>query len=196
MPREGWRDAVLKAWSKTPANKRLQMCVCVCVLAGGDPKDAEVRDAAKTAHQVLAHACRSMTSTKTEEKRYWSTHVNRNVNHHSGWLPLMQRAKILAKTSKAGSGVLTFGSKEVYKLASFDAARHVPVLGHMSMMQQNIAGYKTPKTLDEWNAGMESFRRVAKNKVTATGYSHRWLYRSAMMAEMHVTGVKNLGPYR
>ena len=48
--------------------------------------------------QVLSGACRRM---KGKDRSFWYRHVHRGVTHHSGWLPLMQRLRIIKKTSRA-----------------------------------------------------------------------------------------------
>lgn len=185
-----WRGAVLKAWSKTPAEKRLQMCL----MAHGDAKNKQVQEATQAAHQALVNACCAMVDVKIEERQYWSKHVNRGVTHHSGWLPLMLRAKILSKTraEEEAEGCLIFASDAKYKIVPFNASIHVRSLGLLAEMQQRLVSIKTPTSLNKWIAGLRSFREVAKTSASSEGYALMWCYRSTMLAEMHASGVKNL----
>ena len=188
---KSWRDAVLQEWSKLSAEKRLLMGM----LATGNPQDALVLAAARNAHHVLAEACRAMTTVEIDEQKYWSMHVNRNVTHHSGWLPLMQRVKILRKKSvRACGGDLALGSdgSSYYAIVPFCGATHVHTLSHLAKLQQCILGAQTPRTLDEWNGALQTFKKVAKSAAAADGYEHLWCFRTAMFAEMHAANVKAL----
>ena len=50
--------------------------------------------------QVLVKVCRDMVRTKKDrDANFWQTQVNKNVTHHSGWLPQMQRLRIIKKAS-------------------------------------------------------------------------------------------------
>ena len=48
--------------------------------------------------QVLQRAVRKMASpAKNQDRRWWLTHVFRNVQHHAWWLPQMLRVGVVAK---------------------------------------------------------------------------------------------------
>ena len=50
--------------------------------------------------QVLVKVCRDMARAKKDrDGNFWQTQVNKNVSHHSGWLPQMQRLRIIKKAS-------------------------------------------------------------------------------------------------
>ena len=87
-----------------------------------------------------------MTERSDEEKAYWVRHVNRNVAHHAGWLPLMQRMGILSKTTTKDKNRLVFGDPDMaYKTMPF-SEKHVKDLTILSTMQQVLLA-TPPRTL-------------------------------------------------
>ena len=53
--------------------------------------------------QVLSFAIMQLNGS---DRTYWGRHCHVGVNHHAGWLPVMQRLKVL---KKSGRGILFFG---------------------------------------------------------------------------------------
>ena len=190
----GWRSIVARLTKKMAAPKRLNMSFLIGHTPDQDSKRLRV-GAAKDVHGVLAAATKSMVCRTARERSYWSKHVNKNVTHHSGWLPLMQRIHILAKTSRKDPRGMCFGDEgdpkvQAYKIVPFKPQTHVETFARLSMMQQVLVSTKTPKTLDDWRDGMAEFAKKAP--VMGDSYTCRWVYRSAMVAEMALANRKTL----
>ena len=87
-----WKDAMLRNWKKhQPRNIR-------------------------GVFSMLQDSLRDMASAKARATTaVWQAHINRNVTHHAGWLPLVQNAlPLLAKVDVFRSGVLVLGIMDQY----------------------------------------------------------------------------------
>ena len=52
--------------------------------------------------QVMVNVCRSMVRMEADrDAKFWQMQVNKNVNHHAGFLPLTQRLRIIKKVGPA-----------------------------------------------------------------------------------------------
>ena len=158
--------------------------------------DAGARDVrtavAKDVHRLLVSACQAMTKRTAKEQAYWVNHVNRNATHHAGWLPVMQRMGILAKTTQRDKSRLVFGDPcKAYKTLPF-SEKHVDAFTKLSEWQQAVLAIGPPRTLDDWVVGCESFKRTAGERREADSYSFLWTFRATMIAERAAAGFKKL----
>ena len=95
-----WRAAIVRLARELPTSKNVNLCALSGRIGSTDSKARAVRAAAaKVVHELLVNACNKMTERTKSEQAYYAKHVNRNVAHHAGWLPAMQRMGILAKTT-------------------------------------------------------------------------------------------------
>ena len=188
-----WRAAIVRHAQGLPTHTLANLCVFSDRI-GSDANARRVRtDVAQDVHRILVVACQAMTERSDEEKAYWARHVNRNVAHHAGWLPLMQRMGILSKTTKRDKNRLVFGDSGVaYKIMPF-SNKLVKDLTTLSTMQQVLLATPPPRTLDEWIEGFQIFKKWALQREKQDSYNALWMFRAAMIAERAFAGYKELG---
>lgn len=197
MGKEGpWRAAIVRLTRKMSASKRVNMCA-LTGRTGPDPASCAAKAAAaKDVHGILVAACKAMARRPIRERKFWNT-VNKNVSHHSGWLPVMQRIGILAKTpNNIAPGSLVFGDpdstrSQAYQTMPFSQTQ-VEWLSKMGDMQQSLLATKAPKTINDWIDGLMRFKKAA-SKTKKDAYGVLWTFRSAMIAEMAAAGIKRMG---
>ena len=160
---------------------------------------------------MLAAACKKLNRKK---RKYWATHVHRNVQHHSGWIPVMQRMKILTQTASrliepmhaatwdvgnssrrmtwlgVRSG-LHFDSTKKYKVVPF-CKSHLSHFRRTSRMQSSLLAMRIPSTLGEWIQSATEFKKAGGSD----NYSSKWLFRSVMIAEMRACGIRSLTSFK
>jgi len=188
---KAWRAAVVRLARGLPDKTKANLCALSSRI-GQNPGAVAIRTAvAKDLHKLLIDACQLMTKRTSEEQEYWARHVNRNVAHHAGWLPLMQRMKILAKTTQTDKSRLVFGGTNAYKTLPF-TEELVEALAKMSCMQAVLLATPPARTLDDWVAGCERFKSTAVEKRKRESYSFLWTVRSVMIAERAAAGCKKL----
>ena len=192
---QAWRAAIVRLARQLPASTRSNLSA-LSNRIGPDAADRDrgVRTAvALRLHRLLVVACQAMTKRSAKEQAYWVNHVNRNVAHHAGWLPFMQRMGILAKTTMQDKSRLVFGNPDMaYKILPFSERKHVRVLTKLSEMQQALLATRPLCTLDDWAAGCESFKTTAGERRERDSYSFLWTFRAAMIAERAAAGCKKL----
>ena len=172
-----WKDAVVASWEASR------------------PKTVE------DTFEVLQSAVKTMGSRMAREtSAVWQTHVNKNVYHHSGWLPMLQiNLPMLQKmTGKArtGSGVLTLGTMgQQYKLlpfskkfcVAFDRFRRTGVI---------IKDLRAPRSCQEWSCIVTKARQDAIKQglrtVIQMDYSWQWLLRTQLFCIVRSAGVKRM----
>ena len=159
---QAWTTAIVRLARELPAKTTANL-FALSSRSSADAGARGVRAAvAKDVHGLLVAACQAMTKRSAQEQVYWPKHCNRNVNHHAGWLPVMQRMGILAKTTKRDKSRLVFGNPDIaYNILPFSEQKHVKALIKLSEMQQALLATRLPRTLDEWVRGCESFKTTA-----------------------------------
>lgn len=189
-----WRASVIRLAQGLSASTRANLCA-LSGRIGLDAGAQRVRiDVAKDVHGLLVAACQAMIGRTDEEKAYWVRHVNRNVAHHAGWLPFMQRMGILAKTTKQDKNKLEFGDPDtVYKTMPFSEEKLVGHLVSLSAMQQVLLAISPPRNLDEWIEGCKFFKTAVPQRNKQDSYTFIWTFRAAMIAERAVAGYAELG---
>ena len=188
-----WRAALLRLAPGLPLNTRANLHALSGKI-GPDAGAQRVRTAvAQDLHRLLVAACHAMTARSDQEKAYWVRHVNRNVSHHAGWLPLMQRMGILSKTTKQDKKKLVFGDPDTYYKTLPFSGKLVRDLVALSAMQEVLLATSPPRTLDEWVEGCRIFQKAAPTRDKSESYSFLWTFRAAMIAERAAAGYKKLG---
>ena len=171
-----WRAAVVRLAQGLPASTRANLCALGGRI-GSDTGARQIRTAvAQDVHRLLADACLAMTERTDQEKSYWARHVNRNVAHHAGWLPLLQRMGVLCKTTRQDKTRLVFCDPDrAYKIVPFSETTFVRHLAALSAMQQVLLA-TAPRALS--TSGSELVRhlrvwpRSAGRKTPTTFYGH------------------------
>ena len=174
---QAWSAAIVRLARRLSAKTTANLCA-LSSRSGADTGARGVRTAvAKDVHGLLVAACQAMTKRSAKEQAYWPMHCNRNVAHHAGWLPVMQRMGILAKTTKRDKSRLVFGNPDMaYKILPFSEQKHVQALTKLSEMQQALLATRPPCTLDEWVRCWESFKTAAgdrrEREIPTASYGH------------------------
>ena len=187
-----WTAAIVQFAHELP----IKTTANLFALSDRSDADAEARGVrtvvAKDVHGLLAAACRKMTGHPASQQKYWHLHCNRGCSYHAGWLPVMQRMGILAKTTKRDKSRLVFGNPDLaYKIVPFAEQTHVRAFTRLSELQQALLATRPPTTLDDWVRCLESFRSVAR-RGEGDSYGFLWTFRAAMIAERAVAGCKKL----
>ena len=92
-----FRLRVLSGWAQLSLGKKVALGIVGNAAMFGKPESIA---AAKNIYSVLRDAAGKMTGV-IDEHDYWATHTHTGVRHHSGWLPLLQRLKIIKKVTAA-----------------------------------------------------------------------------------------------
>ena len=189
---QAWRAAIVRLARRLPNSTQAHLCALSSRIGSG-ANDRAVRTAvAKDVHTLLADACWAMTERSAEEQEYWVSHVNRRCSFHAGWLPVMQRIGILAKTSLRDKSRLVFGDPSTaYKIRPF-SSRLVGFLSKWSQQQAVLLATHIPRTLDDWGEACEYYKKMAGSPADRESYSFLWTFRAAMIAERAAAGFKKL----
>ena len=90
-----FRRAILSGWAALDSGKQVGLGSVADSTMFGKPESI---DAARAIYNVLLDAVGKINGD-IQEHEYWAKHVHVGVNHHSGWLPLLLRLRILEKVS-------------------------------------------------------------------------------------------------
>ena len=189
-----WRAAIVRFARQLPASTKANLRALSSRI-GSDAGDhaRDVRTVvAKAVYRILVDACQAMTKRSAKEQAYFVRHVNRSVTHHAGWLPVMQRMGILAKTTKRYKSRLVFGDPSTaYKIRPF-SSRLVGFLSKWSRQQAVLLATHIPRTLDDWGEACEYYKKMAGAPADRESYSFLWGFRAAMVAERAAAGFEKL----
>ena len=157
-----WRATIVRLARQLPANTKANLSALSSRIGAGDHARGVRTKVAQDVYRLLADACRAMTKRPAKEQAYFVRHVNRNVTHHAGWLPVMQRMGILAKTTMEDKSRLVFGDpRQAYNILPF-SQQLVTAFTKMSGMQQALLAMRPPRTPDDWLEAWESFEKMAR----------------------------------
>jgi len=92
-----YRLGVLSGWARLSSGEKAALGVVGDVSMFGKPESIA---AARTIYTVLRDAAGKLNGD-LDEHDYWAKHTHTGVTHHSGWLPMLQRLKILKKVTAA-----------------------------------------------------------------------------------------------
>lgn len=168
-----WKDALLRCW-----------------------KAAQPHDM-KGVFEVLqkALACMASPANKTRSD-LWQKHVNRNVTHHSGWLPMAQNLlPLLQKVKRESSGVLVFGTGGLYKPLQF-SAKFVDAYTKFRKVGLVLRTLPVVKSGTEWaeelSSATASAAAIGLRSTIKQEYSWPWLVRTQLFAMLRSSGVRKL----
>ena len=169
-----WKDAMLRNWKKhQPRNIR-------------------------GVFSMLQDSLRDMASAKARATTaVWQAHINRNVTHHAGWLPLVQTAlPLLAKVDVFRSGVLVLGIMDQYY--QFVPFSQKFVKAYESFRKEgSILSTLTPvHTCRQWGAAIaratSDMKSAGLSKHVARAYLWPWLLRSQLYCVIRGAGIERL----
>ena len=145
---QAWRAAIVRLAKQLPKSTQANLCALSSRIgSGAGDRARDVRTAvAQDVHTLLADACQAMTKRSVKEQAYWVRHVNRRCSFHAGWLPVMQRIGILAKTTKRDKSRLVCGDPgKAYKILPFSSQLDGD-LNKWSRQQEVLLAARPPHT--------------------------------------------------
>lgn len=168
-----WKDALLKCWQTV--------------------KPHDMKGVFDVLQQALA--CMASPANKARSE-LWQKHVNRNVTHHSGWLPMAQNLlPLLKKVNRASSGVLKFGSGGLYKPVKF-SAKFVDAYTKFRKVGLVLWTLPVVKSGTEWaealSSATTSAAAIGLHSTIRQEYSWPWLVRTQLFALLRSSGVRKL----
>ena len=179
-----WKEALLTCWKKSKPQTAL--------------------DVFSMLQDAIAELAKPSARATSE---VWQKHVNRNVTHHAGWLPLVQTAlplirKVSVKGSGVkgsgvkGSGVLVLGSTgQLYKPLPF-SAKFTRAYEELRKVGEILQTLPRVKSSSEWATAVQQATANAKKagvgRIVDRRYMWPWLIRLQLLAVMRTGGIKRL----
>ena len=81
-----------------------------------------------------------------KDRRFFTLNINRMVGHHSGWIPLLKRMRVLAKAPR---GNICIG-KSRYNVVPFREQLHVKKFVKMAEFAKVLQVLPVPRNLPTW----------------------------------------------
>lgn len=188
-PQDHWRRGLLDGWTKLSHSNRMLLQM----LAAETTKTPE---AMKILLRVLLHAVRKSIN---KDRRFWTTHVSKNVTHVSGWLPLMLRLHVLHRVSgRAHAGVIfKVDDKTTYRAGTTSDMSFAKV-SDLARFAHALRSARPPRTLSQYHAIVSNLSQIGALLPDigclgmADTYGFLWATRATLIAEMRAAGVERL----
>ena len=195
---DGWRDGLAAGWKALPQKEKdaLRLMSSVDPETSEASESAELVAGAKVVRKVALHAVRVAIK---RDRSFWKSHVNMNVSHVSGWLPLTLRMRILHRVSpKATSGelfkvdgIVKYRAGQVSDLDLLKLADH-------ARLAMAIRSLKPPRSLADYRHSVQHLSSTCGtlDDIGALGdagsYGFLWATRAITIAEMRANGIDGL----
>ena len=127
----------------------------------------------------------------------WQKHVNKNVTHHAGWLPLVQRClPLFRQVPSKRSGVLVLGvERNFYKPLPFSPA-FVKAYTSFRKIGEILGSIQPFRSCKEWCETMDRAASDATDqglgRLTKLEYLWPWMLRSQMYCVLQSAGICRL----
>lgn len=196
ISQEDWRDGLLHGWTRLSHEEREAVGTLHFMHIPGTTATTKTRRALSAIRTVVLHAVRHAVAL---DRTFWITHVNKNVNHVSGWLPLLLRLRFLHRVSKRTGG------NEVFKIdgsvkysAGTVSDLDVAKLADYTRFALAIWSHKPPSRLTDYETMMRSLKLACSSSLDigvlnqTDSYGFLWTTRAMIIAEMRAAGIKAL----
>ena len=169
-----WKDALLRCWQTE--------------------KPCDMKGVFQVLQQAIA--CMASPSNKTKSD-LWQRHVNRNVTHHAGWLPMAQTMlPLLRKVERKGSGVLVLGTGNLFYRPLPFSSKFVHAYTQFRKVGLVLRTLPVVKSGTEWAEALSSASTSAEaiglKRTVNQAYSWPWLVRTQLIAMLRSSGVQRL----
>ena len=158
-------------------------------------------DVVVRAHGLLGVLRRTSEAIEGTDLTCWVTNCGRNVAHHSGFIPMLIRFKVLRKVPKSSVSSLSLGSitGRRYKLRTDNLLEALSKLCKLIVLADAIKRSKVrgPRSCSAW---IKAFRNlsdiVQKNPCPGmndvTSYLPLWTMRAILLRRMYAAGTPRL----
>ena len=158
-------------------------------------------DALLRAHGLLAVLRRTAEAVHGADFSCWVTNCGRNVSHHSGFVPMLLRFKVLRKVPRSSVSPLDLGSTTglCYQLRSDNLLEVLNKLCKLVVLADAIKKFKVrgPRSCTAWVTAFRNLSDVVKmnpcpgmNNVTS--YLPLWTMRAILLRRMYASGASRL----
>jgi len=136
-----WKTALHIAWCQTSGRR----------MSRQETSKRGVSHRVALLFRALSHACRLMANL---DYKVWVNHWGRGVTHHSGFIPMLMRLRVIHKSGAKGRGSLCLGlGTGSYRLASSARLTRLGAwVAASDVIAQVLEANSTPRTLEDyWN---------------------------------------------
>ena len=155
------------------------------------------------AYRLLAVLRKTIHAVEGKDFAPWVTNCGRNVSHHSGFVPMLLRFKLLRKVSRSTVSSLDLGSAtgRRYELRSNNL---VEVLGKLSQLikladaiKQKMSSVPGPTSCSAWSKAFRKLSEVVQDNPCpgmrdVKSYVPLWTMRAILLRRMYASGVSRL----
>ena len=168
-----------------------------------DLKQRFGEDAIYRAYRLLAILRKTIHAVDGKDLSSWVTNCGRNVSHHSGFVPMLLRFKLLRKVPRSTVPSLDLGSAtgRRYQLWSNNL---VEVLGRLSELiklsdaiKRKMSSVPGPTTCSQWSKAFQKLSEVVLENPcpgmrNVTSYVPLWTMRALLLRRMYSSGASRL----
>ena len=156
--------------------------------------NTKTRTALCAIRTVVLHAVRRAVAVG---RTFWITHVNKNVNHVSGWLPLLLRLRFLHRVSQTQRT----RANEVFKIDGSVKYRagavhdlDVAKLAEYTRFALAIWSHTPPSRLTDYETMMRSLKLACSSllDIGVLNETDSWTTRAMIIADMRAASIKEL----
>jgi len=157
----------------------------------------------RRAQHLLAVLRQSAQKVDGVDFTCWVTNCGRNVSHHSGFVPMLTRFKILKKVRRSTVRVLSLGSATGRRY-QFRDDNLLEVLGKLCTLirfadasQEKVPAVQGPRSCSEWSKAFHDLSRVVQENPCPgmsdpKAYVSLWTMRAMLLRRMYATGATRL----
>lgn len=155
------------------------------------------------AHGLLAVLRRTTHAVHGKDFRCWVTNCGRNVSHHSGFIPMLLRFKVLRKVPRSSVSSLDLGSTtgRRYELRSdnlLEVLSNVCELIQLAdAVKKSMSTVRGPRSCSAWIKAFRDLSDVVKKNPcpgmrNVTSYLPLWTMRAILLRRMYAAGASRL----
>ena len=203
------RDALAEAWTSSLPWSKVRWSHVLRQyqpVSRTDLLDLERKYGAATlgrAQHLLEVLRRSVQQLDGVDFTCWVTNCGRNVSHHSGFVPMLSRFKILKKVRKSTVPSLALGSATGLRYQLRDD-NLLEVLGNLcklirlaDAMQEKVPAVHGPRSCSSWSKAFHDLCRVVPHNpcpgmTDPNSYICLWTMRAILLRRMYATGATRL----
>lgn len=155
------------------------------------------------AHRLLAVLRQTIRAVHSKDFTCWVTNCGRNVSHHSGFVPMLLRFKLLQKVRRSRVSSLDLGSAtgRRYQLRSNNLVEVLDKLCQLiqsaDAIKEKLSSVRGPRSCSEWSKSFQKLSEVVRDcpcpgMRDVTSYLPLWTMRAMLLRRMYAAGVSRL----
>ena len=155
------------------------------------------------AHRLLAVLRRTIQMVQGKDFECWVTNCGRNVSHHSGFIPMLQRFKVVRKVARSSASSLDLGSVTGlrYELRSDNLlevlSRMCKLIKLADAIKELMSKVQGPRSCAAWITASRDLSDVVRKSPcpgmnNVTSYLTLWTMRAILFRRMYAAGASQL----